>query len=300
MSGNLRGILAVLIASTAFVGHDTTVKLLTAELPPSEIIIVRGLIATPMFLVGVLVGRATRPLAVLLMPLMLLRLVSAAGAAVFIIFALRHLPLATATSVLQATPLLATAGAAVFYGDVVGWRRWAAILTGFLGVVLIVRPGGDFSAAAYLVLLALLCTTTRDISTRGLPKTIPSILVAAASTVISTLAGLLILPFDTAWSMPSSWAWWAMTASAFCLLTATTLMVTGLRSGEIAVVAPFRYVPVPLSLLLGWWFWGDVPDAVAIIGIALVLGAGLYTLHRERAGLRAPPAPIAAHRSAAE
>ena len=91
---------------------------------------------------------------------------------------------------LQATPLVVTAGAALLYGDVVGWRRWAAVLTGFLGVVLIVKPGGDIGAAAYLILVALVCTTTRDLSSRGLPKDIPSILVAAASTAVATLTGL--------------------------------------------------------------------------------------------------------------
>jgi len=301
MTDNLRGILAVLTASTAFVGHDATVKLVSAELPASEIVILRGLIATAMLVVGMLAMRATRPLSLLLTPIMLLRLLAAAGATVFIVMALRYLPLATATTVLQATPLVVTAGAALLYGDVVGWRRWSAVLTGFLGVVLIVRPGGgNFGAAAYLILIALVCTTTRDLSTRGLPKDIPSIFVAAASTAVATLSGLAIVPFDAAWSLPTPWAWSVLTACAACLFVATTFITVGLRTGEIAVVAAFRYAPVPLSLLLGWWFWGDVPDAVAWLGIALVLGAGLYTLHRERASLRRAPAAASPQRSPAE
>jgi drug/metabolite transporter (DMT)-like permease len=213
---------------------------------------------------------------------------------VFIILALRYLPLPTVTTVLQATPLIVTAGAALLFGDAVGWRRWTAVCTGFLGVVLIVKPGGGFGEAAWLVLLALVCTTTRDLSTRGLPKTIPSIYVAAAGSVVSTLTGLFILPFDTAWVMPSPFAWTLMVISAAFIFVATTFMTVGLRTGEIAVVAPFRYVPVPLALLLGFWLWGDVPDATAWLGIALVLGAGLYTLHRERASLKRAAVPAAA------
>ena len=163
MTDNLRGILAVFAASTAFVGHDATVKLVSAELPTGEIVILRGLIATAMLAAGVLAMRATRPLSVLLTPIMLLRLAAAAGATVFIVMALRYLPLATVTTVLQATPLVVTAGAALLYGDVVGWRRSAAVLTGFVGVVLIVKPGGDIGAAAWLVLAALVCTTTRGL-----------------------------------------------------------------------------------------------------------------------------------------
>ena len=295
MTDNLRGILAVFAASTAFVGHDATVKLVSAELPTGEIVILRGLTATAMLVVGVVVLRATRPLSILFTPLMLLRLLAAAGATVFVVMALRYLPLATVTTVLQATPLVVTAGAALLYGDVVGWRRWAAVLTGFVGVALIVKPGGDIGAAAWLVLAALVCTTTRDLSSRGLAKDIPSILVAAASTAVAALSGLAILPFDAAWSLPTPWAWGVLTMCAACLFVATTFITVGLRTGEIAVVAPFRYASVPLSLLLGWWLWGDVPDAVAWLGIALVLGAGLYTLHRERATLRKMPAaaPVA-------
>ena len=81
-------------------------------------------------------------------------------------------------------------------------------------------------------------------------------------------------------------AWLLMVLSAACLFFATIFATVGLRIGEIAVVAPFRYASVPLALLLGYWLWGDVPDRIAAVGIALVLGAGLYTLHRERASLR--------------
>ena len=117
-------------------------------------------------------------------------------------------------------------------------------------------------------------------------RDIPSVYVAAAGSVVSTTTGFVVLPFDTAWIVPSPFAWALMVASAAFVFVATTFMTVGLRTGEIAVVAPFRYVPVPLALLLGYWLWGDVLDWIAGFGIALVLGAGLYTLHRERASLR--------------
>ena len=300
MTENLRGILAVLAASTAFVGHDATVKLASAELPAGEIIVLRGIVAVAIFAVGIWALGAARPVSLLLTPLMLVRLVSSAGATVFIVVALRYLPLATATTVLQATPLVVTAGAALIYGDLVGWRRWLAVLTGFAGVVLIVKPGGNLGPAAYLILLALACTSARDLSTRGLPRDIPSVFVAGAAVTVSTLSGLAVVPFDGAWTIPTAWAWTALAASAVCLFVATTLMTVGLRIGEIAVVAPFRYAPVPLSLLLGFWLWGDVPDTIAWLGIALVLGAGLYTLHRERATLRRHPRRPAAQGSPAQ
>lgn len=299
MTDNLRGIVAVLIGSTAFVLNDATVKLLTAELPSGEILIVRGIIATAMMGMGVIVMGAMRPLAVLFQPMMLVRLITAAAATTFIVISLRYLPLPTLTVVLQVTPLAVTAGAAIVYGEKVGWRRWLAALAGFVGVALIVKPGGGFGAAAFLALLCLFFTTTRDITTRGLARDIPSILVAAASSLYITLAGFFVVPFDDAWHMPSNYAWGLMAISAVCLFVANVFMVIAIRTGEIAVVAPFRYAPVPLSLLLGYWWWGDVPDTIAFVGIGLVLLASLYTLHRERRSLRAA-APRAAERSPAE
>ena len=114
---------------------------------------------------------------------------------------------------------------------------------------------------------------------------IPSIFVAAASAAAITLAGFLVAPFDGPWQMPSGWAWGLMTMSAACLFVANTAIIMALRTGEMSVIAPFRYVMVPMSILLGYWFWGDIPDALASTGIGLVLAAGLYTLHRERTGL---------------
>jgi drug/metabolite transporter (DMT)-like permease len=300
VTDNLRGILAVLAASTAFVLNDAVVKLLSAELPSGEILMVRGVLATAMLIVGVIAMGAMRPLSVLFTPMMLLRLLSAAAATMFIVISLRTVPLAIVNTVLQVTPLAVTAGAAVVYGERVGLSRWLAALTGFLGVVLIVKPGGgDLGAAAFVVLVALLFTTMRDLTTRGLERSIPSIFVAAASAAAVMLSGVLVAPLDGPWTMPSIWAWWMMAASAACLFVANILIITALRTGEIAVVAPFRYVAAPLAILLGYWWWGDIPDALAFVGIALVIGAGLYTLHRERHGLTARSAP-APERTAAE
>ena len=152
-------------------------------------------------------------------------------------------------------------------------------------MVLIVRPGGGLGIAAYLALAALVFTTTRDLTTKGLHQDIPSIFVAAASAAAVTVAGLLVVPFDTAWRMPSSWAWGMMTLSAASLFVANTAIIMALRKGEMSVIAPFRYVMVPLSILLGYWLWRDIPDSIAWLGIGLVLAAGLYTLHRERRSL---------------
>jgi drug/metabolite transporter (DMT)-like permease len=209
-------------------------------------------------------------------------------------------PLATVNTVLQVTPLLVTAGAAIFYRERVGLPRWMAALTGFLGVLLIVQPGNaQLGAAGFIVLITLAFTTMRDLTTRGLQRDIPSIFVAAASAAAMTLSGFVVAPFDAAWILPSAEAWGLIGISAVCQLIANTCIIFALRSGEIAVVAPFRYVAAPLSIVIGYWWWGDIPDPLAWLGIVLVVAAGLYTLHRERHGLTLRRVPVPG-RSAAE
>lgn len=299
MTDNLRGIIAVLIGSAAFVINDAIVKLLSDELPSGEIIVLRGILATALLAAGVVALGATRPLSVLMTRMMASRLLAAAAATTTIVIALRHVPLATVNTVLQVTPLLVTAGAAIFYGERVGPRRWLAALTGFLGVLLIVKPGSAQMSATFIVLIALAFTTMRDLTTRGLEHDVPSVFVAAASAAAVTLAGFVVAPFDAAWTMPSAGAWGWMWASAVCQFVANTFIITALRTGEISVIAPFRYVAAPLSIALGYWWWGDIPDVLAFLGIGLVIAAGLYTLHRERHGLAFKPVP-AAERSPAE
>lgn len=292
MTDNLRGILAVLCSSTTFVVSDALVKLISARLPASEIVVLRGVMATALLTAGAIVFGAMRPLSLLLQPMMLVRILSAGAASCLVVFSLRDLPLANVNAVLQMTPLAVTAGAALVYGEKVGAMRWAAAFTGFLGVLLIVKPGSSmFGAAAFTILVALIFTTTRDLTTRGLSRGIPSMFVGAASAAAISVSGLLVAPLDAAWVWPAWPDWKLMFASAVLLFFGNTLLIVALRTGEIGVVAPFRYAPVPLSLALGYAWWGDKPDALAVAGILLVLGAGLAVLYSERLSLIAKPKP---------
>jgi drug/metabolite transporter (DMT)-like permease len=229
VNDNARGILSVLTACTAFVINDAMVKLAGAELPSGEIIFIRGALATMMVSIGVLLLGASRPLSLLTAPMMLVRLGSSAAAIVFIVICLRHLPLATVNTVLQVTPLAVTAGAALVFRERVSLQRWAAALTGFLGVALMVRPdAASIGAGASFVLVALLFTTIRDLTTRGLAGDIPSIFVAAASAAAISAAGFAVAPFDDPWRWPSERAWVWLTLAAGCLFIATTFMVVAL------------------------------------------------------------------------
>jgi drug/metabolite transporter (DMT)-like permease len=290
MTDNQRGILAILGASLAFVFNDAIVKLVSKEMPIGELIAVRGVMAT--LLIGVVAWAwgALRPLRLLLTWHVGSRVVASAVATVLIVISLKYMPLATVTAVLQTTPLLVTAGSAVFFKERVGWRRWLATLAGFAGVLLIVRPtsleGG--SMAAVIVLCALACTTGRDLSTRMLHRDIPSMYVATLSSGLIMLAGLVFIPFEAAWFFPSWRVLFLLGVASVCLLFAYNLVIYAMRTGELSAVSPFRYTLIPVALLLGYWIWGDVPDVPASLGIGLISMAGVYAIYREGVVSRQP------------
>ncbi len=299
MTDNFKGILAIVGSSTAFVFADALTKLATAELPIGELIVIRGVLAG--LLTGVVAWwwGALRPLSVLRDRALLTRVLAAGLSTVFIVLALKHMPLAIVNSVLQMTPLAVTACAALFLGEAVGWRRWAAAAVGFAGVILIVQPGGlgggetSIGSYAWLALAALVLTTVRDLATRMIDRSVPGMYVSTLSTIVIVLFGLAFMPFET-WVVPSARVLLILSGSAFFLLFAYNLVIYAMRTGEIAVVAPFRYTLVLLALPLGYVVWGDVPNQLAMAGIAIVVAAGLYMLHRERLAMRAHRQTVAA------
>lgn len=283
LTDNQRGILAILGASFAFVLNDAIVKLVAHDLPIGELIFVRGVMATAMIGAVAWWYSAMRPLSLVFTLHVGSRVVASGISTVLIVLALKYLPLATVTAVLQTTPLAVTAGSAIFFKEQVGWQRWMATLAGFAGVMLIVRPTGVEGSGLYalLALAALACTTTRDLSTRLLDRDIPSMYVATMSSALIMVSGLLFVPFEDAWIVPSGRVMVLLALASVCLLFAYNLVIYAMRTGELSAVSPFRYTLIPVALLLGYLLWGDVPDALAMTGIGLVAAAGLYALYRE-------------------
>jgi drug/metabolite transporter (DMT)-like permease len=200
-----------------------------------------------------------------------------------------HMPIADATALLQFAPLAITAGAALFLGARVGWRRWLATLVGLIGVLIIVRPGGaGFNAYSLLALSAIGFVAIRDLVTRGIRADVPTMVVAATSAAAVTMGALLLALVET-------WVWPSLTALAL-LLTASIGLVGGnywivvaMRHGDIAAVAPFRYSAALWAIATGLVVWGEMPDLWTWVGTAIVTGAGVYAILREsrlRSGAR--------------
>ncbi|MCV2889739.1 DMT family transporter [Ruegeria aquimaris] len=287
MSPNTRGALLMMGSMAAFTVNDAIVKLLGSSLPLFQIITLRGALTSVwVFLLarhlGALHLRFDRRDRVLVA----MRCVSEIGATFFFLTALMNMPLANVTAVLQALPLTVTLGAALIFGEPVGWRRMLAIGIGFCGMLLIVRPGPDgFTTHAIYALLAVTCVTARDLITRRMSAHVPSMVVTLATALTVTLLGLMG-SLTVSW-VPLDWQLGLLIlgASVFVLM-GYLCSVMVMRVGEVGFIAPFRYTSLIWALGLGWLIFGNWPDPVTMLGAGLVVATGLFTLFRERSRRR--------------
>ena len=281
-SDNLIGAALMSGSMACFTFNDALMKALGATIPFFQAVFVRGCLTT-LALLGLALALRSFHLRMRRSDWgwVALRTVSEMGAAYFFISALFHIPIANATAVLQALPLTVTLAGALFLGEPVGWRRWIAILVGFVGVMLIVRPGPEgFDIYAIYALIAVICVTVRDIATRKLSAGISSLSVACIGAAgVTVFAGLGAL--GTEW-VPMGGREWSLLAGTVIFITGAYLLsVMVMRRGEIAVVTPFRYTGLLWALLLGLVFFGEWPDALTLLGVVIVTATGLFTLWRE-------------------
>lgn len=281
-SANFRGIIFMCLAMIGFACNDALVKSVTGAMNTGQIMFVRGLLTT---LIVVLVAyrfNAFRPVRTIFRPAILLRIAMEALAAVTYISALGQIPLANASAIMQALPLAVTLGAALFLGEPVGWRRWAAIVVGFAGVLIVLRPGPEgFTTAALTVIACVFFTATRDLCTRRIGIDVPSLYITVTTSFVTTLVGAaLIVPLG-GWQPMSTTSLSHIAGASVLLLLGYQTIVLAMREGEISVIAPFRYTSLLWSIAIGMFFFAERPDGWMLAGVAIIIGSGLYTFYRE-------------------
>jgi drug/metabolite transporter (DMT)-like permease len=283
MSDNLRGALYMSLSMFAFTVNDTIMKAVTQSLPLYQTIALRGLIAIAgLALIARMMGQLRFDIPRADLRLITIRSLADVVATVLFLTALQHMPLANISAILQAMPLAVTLGAALWYKDAIGWRRMTAILIGFLGVVIIISPGREgFDGWSLMALASVLAIVVRDLTVRSLSRQVPSIMVALGAGVAVFLMGVIGAGFQ-GWQNPTAFQAGQILASGVMLTIGYLSSVMAMRVGDVGFVAPFRYSSLLWAILLGWLVFSNLPPLHALIGAAIVVSTGIYTLLRER------------------
>lgn len=283
MSGNLIGAVLMMASMFCFTVNDTFVKLTDGALPLAQLVMLRGAMATTLILaLGLALRRVRFDLGWKSWVLIGFRCLAEIGAAYFFLTALLHMPLANVTAILQALPLTVTLAAFLFLSEPVGWRRASAIIAGFCGMLLIVRPGTDgFTVWSVYALISVLCVTARDLVTRLLPPSTSSMTVSLLTSLAVTLTFGTASAFQT-WVPVAPQIWLLLVGSAIFILGGYFFSIQTMRVGEVSFVAPFRYTSLLWALALGWIAFGHWPSAQTLLGAAIVVSAGLFTFWRVR------------------
>ena len=270
-------------AMAAFTLNDTITKSVSAELNIGEIIVVRGLFAMALIAAFAAWRGALRPLRTLFIRPVGMRIIGEIGGTLTFLAAITHMPLANAAAIFQALPLVITLGAALIFGEPVGWRRWLAIGIGFIGVLVIVRPGtAGFNEFSLLALASVAFCTVRDLATRRIPKEIPSLFIALLTTFTVSAGGAAIMYPLGGWTPPSGRVVGMLAVAAVLLLIGYQCIISALRTGDISAVAPFRYTALLWAMALGYVFFDDKPDRYMLLGATFIVLSGLYAFYRER------------------
>jgi drug/metabolite transporter (DMT)-like permease len=287
LTANQRGILAVCGCMASYTVNDVLVKKVLQHYPVGEVIFVRGVMSTLLIGGVVLALGHAQQLRVGLDRHVAARSVFDGLSTVGFIAALAHMKLANLAAVLQVAPLLITALSVAFFREQVGWRRWIAITIGFLGALFVIKPvPSEFSIWAIVGAASALFSALREIQTRRIDRDIPTIVIAFWGAVGITLCGATFALTED-WRMLAAADLLELFIAAVFVGLAIYLLALGFRGVDMSVVAPFRYIYLLTSAIGGYLMFRELPDGWTVVGALLIVGSGLYTLHREAVRRRA-------------
>ena len=280
--GNLRGALAMLGAIALFIINDAMIKLASDGVPAAQTIGVRGVFATTWVVLAVTAAGLWHQSHHALDRRTMGRAALDVGSTFTYLIALFHMPLSLAVAIGQTAPLMILCLSVLFLRERVPWARWVAVAVGFAAVLLVVRPGSEgFSAWALLTLFGTLISAMRDIYTRIVPARVPSLIITLATAVAVTVTGVSLTALH-GW-VPMRGEQWALLFGASVFLAGGDhLAIVAMRHGEVSFVGGFRYASLPLAAAVGFVVWGHLPDLVAVLGMGVIVGAGLYLFRSGR------------------
>lgn len=271
------------ISMAGFTLNDTLVKSASEQMNMGQVMFIRGLFATALIVALAWHQGALSNLKSAFHPMVAIRAIGELGGTIFYLIALANLPIGNVSAVFQALPLAVTMAAALFLGERVGWRRWMAISVGFIGILIIVRPGFEgFTVYSIYTLICVGFCTLRDLATSRIPHGIPTLYVSVITAIIVTIFGGVVMFPMGGWSPVHFDALAFLLGAGILLLIGYQFIILAMRTGEVSFIAPFRYTSLLWALMMGFLVFSDVPDLPMLVGSALVIASGIYTLYRER------------------
>jgi S-adenosylmethionine uptake transporter len=277
----LRAGLYMVITTACFVVGDTCIKLIGTTLPLAQVICLIGLISS-LFLFMVCGQQGIlKNLPLIFTRTVLLRSLFDTMASFMFVSALMHMPLANLSSVMQSVPLVVVAVGVIFLGEKAGLSRIAAVIAGFLGVLLIVKPMPQtITIYEFLALGAVIVVAFRDLVTKRIPAHVPLLVIALANAIFISVSGFgvgLLQGFKSV----EVWQWALLLGAGLFVTISYYFIVATVRLGDLSATAPFRYSEVVFAIIAGILVFGEYPDAISYVGMALVIAAGLFAAHRE-------------------
>jgi drug/metabolite transporter (DMT)-like permease len=280
LTDNQRGALCMTASMAGFAVEDVFVKAAAETLPLGQVLLTLGLGGMLVFAALALRrGEALVPRAFLSRP-MLIRSGFEITGRLFYGLAITLTALSTTSAILQATPLVVVAGAALVFGERVGWQRWLAVLAGFLGVLVILRPGAEFSALSLLAVVGLLGFAGRDLATRAAPKGLSNRQLGALGFAMFAAAGSILLAVTGGARLPDPGTAALLAGGIVFGVLGYNALTHAMRTGEVGAVTPFRYTRLVFALILAMALFGERPDPATWVGAGLIVASGLFALRR--------------------
>jgi len=277
----MKGILLMVLAMLIIPLNDGMAKALTARYPVAEIVWARYLFHFLLLLPLIAWKNGLASMRPRRIWLHMLRGAFTVFATFFFFWALSSLPMADTLALMFCYPLFITALSPIFLGEKVGLRRWGAVVAGMAGVIVIIRPGGDvFQWSSLLGVAAGLSMACYWIVTRRISASAPPLVAAAYAAIFGVLVMPVILPGG--WVVPTPGDVGLVAVMGAIAAAFHILLVKALEFGQASVLAPFAYAEIIMATTVGYFVFGDFPDPFTWVGIAIVIGAGVYISVRER------------------
>jgi len=282
LSDNQRGAAFMALAMATFAVEDALFKAATQQLPVGLCLLVFGICGATIFALLALSRRQSPLPAGGMTRGLLIRSAFELMGRLFFGLALAFADLSSTTAILQAAPLVVVAGAVVVFGERVGWRRWSAIALGLVGVLMVLRPDASgLQATAIFAVLGMIGFAGRDLATRAAPPAVTNAQLGVLGFVVLIVAGVL-MQFVTgaAWALTDFGATLNLVLAAMLGVVAYSSLTTAMRTGEVAVVTPFRYTRLVFALIIAVMVFGEAPDPMMLAGAALIVASGIFALTR--------------------